>query len=240
MMQKSSPILELKSIDDSGTFSGYASIFDHTDSHMDRVQKGAFRKSLAEHRKKGSVPKLFWQHRADEPLGKWTKVEEDDVGLYVEGRLNLSVRRAREAHALLREKDIDGLSIGYWPEDVEESKSQPGVMLVKQVRLVEVSIVSVGSNDRALVSDVKAEMERATDYSVMRMKLVAGDPLTERELERGLREAFSLSNSEAVRAVASLKALGEPEKAKQPSAELAALLELRAAFADVLNTPKVG
>ena len=235
-MIKSSPILELKSIDDAGTFSGYASIWDHTDSHMDRVIKGAFKKSLAEHKRKGSAPKLFWQHRQDEPLGRWTLVQEDDVGLYVEGKLNMGVRRAREAHALLRERDIDGLSIGYWPEDVAESKTHPGTMEVRAVRLVEVSIVSAPSNDRALVSEVRAEIERAADFSVMRQKLVAGEPLTIREVERGMREAFSLSNSEAERAVALLKSLGDPVKPQEPSPELAALLELRAAFGDFITT----
>ena len=236
-MIKSAPIFEIKSIADAGVFSGYASIFGHKDSHKDITVSGCFSKSLSEHRKKGSAPKMFWQHSPSEPIGKWTLLEEDEKGLYVEGKLNLGVQRAREAHALLLEKDIDGLSIGYWPEVVEESKSQPDVMLIKQLRLVEVSLVSVGSNDRALISDVKSEIERAEAYSVMRQKLVNGDRLTERELEKGLREAFSLSSSEAVRAVACLKhAQGDPETAKQPSAELAALLELRDAFGDFLQT----
>lgn len=235
MMIKSAPVMELKGIDDAGTFSGWASVWDHTDSHMDRVQRGAFKKSLAEHKRKGSTPKLFWQHRMDEPLGRWTVVQEDDVGLYVEGKLNMNVQRAREAHALLRERDIDGLSIGYWPEDVAESKTHPGTMEVRAVRLVEISIVSAPSNDRALVSEVRAEIERAAEYSVLRQKLAAGDLPSERELEKGLREAFGFSNSEAVRAVSCLKSLGDPVQAKQeePSAELAALLELRAAFGNI-------
>lgn len=227
-MQKSTPVLEIKALDEKGTFEGYGSVFNHTDSHRDRVLPGAFVQSLADAKRKGSRIKMFWQHRSDEPLGKWTDMAEDAKGLWVEGKLNMDVQRAREAYALLKEGDIDGLSIGYWPEEWEEDKDRPGVMLLKKVRLVEVSIVSMGSNDRALVSDVKNEIERAGDWAAMRQKLVAGEPLTIRELERGVREAFNLSGSEAERAArACFKiALGEPETAAQ-SAELDALLKLR-------------
>lgn len=30
---------------------------------------------------------MLWQHQMDEPIGVYTEMKEDDVGLYVKGRL---------------------------------------------------------------------------------------------------------------------------------------------------------
>lgn len=147
-------VLELKALADDGTFAGYGSIFGNKDSYGDVVMPGAFAKSLAEHRKRGSRPKMFWQHDAREPIGSWLDFSEDGKGLYMEGRLNMDVQRGREAHSLLKAKDIDGLSIGYNTITAEPDE-KAGVLRLKEVRLIEVSVVSLGANDRALVDTVK-------------------------------------------------------------------------------------
>ena len=63
--------LTLKSIDSSGTFAGYASVFNVVDNQRDIIARGAFSHTL-----KGRVGdiKLLWQHQQDEPIGIFTTI----------------------------------------------------------------------------------------------------------------------------------------------------------------------
>lgn len=69
--------------------------------------------------------------------------KEDDIGLKVEGRLNMDVQQAREAHALLMAGDIDGLSIGYRVEKCEADQAGK-VLRLKELKLAEVTVVFAG------------------------------------------------------------------------------------------------
>lgn len=190
-----SAILDLKNLTSDGVFSGYGSVFGNRDAYGDIVEAGAFARSLSDHRRRGSRPKMFWQHDPHQPIGSWTDLAEDGKGLWVEGRLNMDVQRGREAHALLKAGDIDGLSIGYHTVTAENDE-KAGVVRLRALDLVEVSVVSLGANDRATVDAVKAA--KAKGY---RDRIAAGERLTEREWEDVLKEFLTLSNSEAERAV---------------------------------------
>lgn len=148
------PVLKLKKFGEEGEFEGYASVFGNRDSYGDIVMQGAFAASLAEHAEKGTMPKLFWQHDSWLPIGSWIEMAEDETGLKVKGRLNMDVQQGREAYALLKAGDIDGLSIGYRVRESDDDEGQ-GATLLKELDLVEVSVVSLGANDRALVSSFK-------------------------------------------------------------------------------------
>lgn len=179
------PLLEIKALEEDGTFSGYGSIFGNKDSHNEIVMPGAFAKSLAEHQRKGTRPKMFWQHRMDEPIGSWTACNEDGKGLHMTGRLNMDVQRGKEAYALLKSGDIDGLSIGYRVRDYDQDEKTSTIRL-KELDLMEVSVVSLGSNDRARVSSIKQLLEE-------------GDLPSLPEFEDFLREAgFSKSQATAI------------------------------------------
>jgi phage head maturation protease len=88
--------LELRGLKRDGSFSGYASVFGEVDLGKDAIERGAFRKSLAE-RGAGGV-RVRFQHDPAEPIGAWKTIREDSRGLYVEGVLADGVSRAREVH----------------------------------------------------------------------------------------------------------------------------------------------
>jgi uncharacterized protein len=209
MDKKTAPVLEIKSLKESGEFEGYGSTFGgEPDAYGDVIAPGAYADSLAEHKSKGTMPKLFWQHNADQPIGKWVEAKEDDHGLLMRGKLNMDVQRGREAYALLKEGDIDGLSIGYRIKEYSVD-TETGIWTLEKLGLVEVSIVSVGANEHAVVQSVKAA-KAAHD---LMEKLKAGDRLTEREFEVWLK-GLGFSNSQAERAARiHLKAQGEPANA---------------------------
>lgn len=221
MDKKTAPVLEIKALKDSGEFEGYGSTFGgEPDAYGDIVAAGAFTESLAEHKAKGTMPKLFWQHNSDEPIGKWLDAKEDDHGLLMRGKLNMDVQRGREAHALLKNEDIDGLSIGYRIKEYSVD-TETGVWTLEKLGLVEVSVVSVGANENAIVQSVKAAKAAHDLFE----KLKAGDRLTEREFETWLK-GLGLSNSQAERAVRlHLKGQGEPaDTADDGAAFLRALM----------------
>lgn len=209
----SAPILDIKEISEDGVFSGYGSIFGNRDNGGDIVVAGAFAKSLAEHNQKGSRVKMFWQHDPHQPIGKWTDIAEDGKGLFVEGKLNMGVQRGREAYALLKEGDIDGLSIGYSIIDGEYDKERDAYLL-KQVQLWEVSVVSMAMNERARVDAVKSDAFEKLEALARHLR--DGEPLPVKEFEDILREAgIPKSMATQIASVGYAKAvLGEPEGEK--------------------------
>jgi len=75
------------------------------------VAQGAFSNSLK--KRKPSDVRMLFQHDPDEPIGCWSKIVEDEKGLYVEGKIIRGVRRSEEVLELMREGALDGLSIGF-------------------------------------------------------------------------------------------------------------------------------
>lgn len=177
---------EIKSIDEAGTFSGYASVFETIDSYRDVVKKGAFEKSISRLKGKGDKLPILWQHDPTKPIGTFEEVREDEYGLYVEGKLLVDdVVQAKEAYALLKAKAVKGLSIGYYLKQYEVDKENE-VWNLTEIDLFETSIVTFAANDDARVIDVKS-------------KLDVGQLPTLKEFEKFLREAgFSKTQATAI------------------------------------------
>ena len=150
MEEKTFPF-EVKSLDDQGTFEGYAAIFGKPDSMGEIVEKGAFTKTLQE---KDFFP-MCWYHDVRQPLGIVYLVE-DEKGLKVKGELNLEVQAAREKYALMRQKAIRGLSFGF---NTVKDLWEGGKRILKEIKLFEVSPVTFQAHPQALISSVKQFVE---------------------------------------------------------------------------------
>lgn len=160
MKQQLNVNLELKSVEDNGSFSGYGSIFGNKDSYGDIVVKGAFNSSLKKWSEKGKLPALLWQHKTDEPIGVYTRMEEDERGLYVEGKLlKDDDPLAKRAYGHLKAGSLSGMSIGYMSIDEEYDKKTDSLML-KELDLWEVSLVTFPANEAAQVESVKRTLLR--------------------------------------------------------------------------------
>lgn len=174
---------EIKSISDSGAFTGYGSVFNVKDSYSDIVIKGAFTNSLNQWKEKGRLPALLWQHKMDEPIGYYTKMVEDENGLYLEGQLLIDDDPlAKRAHAHMKAKSLSGLSIGYILNDYDYDKEKSAFIL-KDIDLWEVSVVTFPANDEARIDNVKSIFE-------------SGDIPPPKEIERVLRDV-GLSRTQA-------------------------------------------
>lgn len=186
---------ECKAVNDDGTFEGYGSVFGVVDSYKEVVAAGAFGESLAALKTQGRMPALLWQHRAGEPIGVYTEMREDTVGLHVKGRLALKTARGAEAHELLKMNALSGLSIGFMTREDSYDKVT-GIRTLRKLDLWEVSLVTFPANDAARISSVK---------TVEAIESLA-------DAESYLRDAGGLSKGQAKALIARVKALaGRPE-----------------------------
>ncbi|SCW79596.1 HK97 family phage prohead protease [Ancylobacter rudongensis] len=151
-LQTKAQLGALANIAPDGSFEGYAALFGRVDLGRDLILPGAFARSLAE-RGAGGVRMLF-QHDPAEPIGFWTSLTEDSLGLQVKGQLTLDVARAREVLALMRAGAIDGLSIGF---RTVEGRTDPRtrVRRLSHIDLWEVSIVTFPMQPEARIASVK-------------------------------------------------------------------------------------
>jgi HK97 family phage prohead protease len=190
-----------------GEFEGYASVFENTDLGNDVIKTGAFRRSL---KKRGVMGvKLLYQHKSDMPIGVFESIKEDKQGLYVKGKLALKTTAGRDAYELLKMGALDAMSIGFRanPEEVSYDK-RTNKRMIGEVDLMEISLVTFPMNPQAKIRSVK------------------GTEVTIREWENGMRDAFSLSRSEAkvaakaVHEVFELKTGSETLDVSESNAEL--------------------
>jgi len=180
--------------DGAGRFVGYASVFGGVDSFDDTIIKGAFAKSLAAMKR---LPLMLFGHSSQNVIGKWTDMREDDTGLLVEGELTPGHSLAADVFASLKHGAIDGLSIGFNIAPGGSEKLDNGGRLLKEIDLVEVSVVSFPADDAARITQVKMSDEIKSIESV-------------RDAERFLRDA-GLPVSMAKAFISQLKPLYQRE-----------------------------
>lgn len=169
--------LDLKAVDTDGSFGGYASLFEKEDLGRDVIAPGAFRESLGQ--RGASGVKLLFQHDANQPIGVWTKLREDERGLHAEGRLMSDVARAREVASLMRAGALDGLSIGFRALKARRDP-RSGIRRIEKLDLWEISIVTFPMLPEARVTRIKGSTSP-----------------TERDFERWLTRDAGLTRSEA-------------------------------------------
>ena len=138
-----------------GVIEGYASFFNVTDKQKDQVARGAFRKSLRAWNILKKKPKILWQHDPRFPIGLWTHLFEDQLGLYVKGQLALGVPKADEAYHLLKMGVVDDLSIGFRTHKATCNQNGKGRVLL-DIELVEISLVTFGANPHATIHHIKS------------------------------------------------------------------------------------
>lgn len=178
--------VEFKFDGEHGVIEGYASTFGgKPDSYGDVIAPGAFKNTLIDRER---PIRMRWNHFGP-VIGKWTAIEEDERGLKVRGELTPGHSVASDVYASLKHGAIDGLSIGYYT--LAEEK-QGDVMLLKEIELVEISVVEEPANVEARIGEVKSAIDKIT---------------TVREAETFLRDAVGVSKSVAIAFVSQLNKL---------------------------------
>lgn len=196
-----------------GRFTALASTFE-PDRQGDRVVPGAFARTLAAIEKSGGRTPLLWNHDPAEPIGSIETARETRDGLEVECVIALATTQGARAYELLKSGALS-LSVGFTIPAGGSELDADGVRLIRDLELVEVSVVAVPANAGAVVRDVKS---------------LFPDP---RALERAMREHLGLSGREAKRLVAggwTALTRDEPDESVFTEAAVAALESLKEIF----------
>jgi HK97 family phage prohead protease len=139
-----------------GQFEGYASTFGNVDSYGDTILKGAFSDTLEG---RSRPVRMFYGHSPGRPIGIWKAMAEDGTGLRVKGELTPGHTDAENVYASMKHGAIDGLSIGFRIPPGGSEEKEEGGRVIKQIDLVEVSVVSMPAEGTALVESVKSEID---------------------------------------------------------------------------------
>lgn len=129
---------------------GYASRFGNIDSHGDIVEKGAFKRTIDHNAKR---VKTLMHHDPVQIVGRPIKMYEDEKGLYTETKVS-DTAMGRDLLTLIEDGVMDEMSIGFIPvrEDYDDDRK---ANVLREVKLVEYSFVSLASNDQARVEGMK-------------------------------------------------------------------------------------
>lgn len=182
--------VELKFDEGGRRFKGYASTFNGNDSYGDTILPGAYAKTIAEH----GMPKMFWGHDWDIPIGKWLSAVEDEKGLLVEGEFTPGNSQADAVMAAMKHGTVNGLSIGFRLAEGDYERKKDGGRIIKSVsKLYEISVVNFPADEDARISEVRSE-------EVDELKTI-------RDFENFLRDSGGFSKSVATSIVAKAKKL---------------------------------
>lgn len=214
---KSFEVKELSFNGESRTISGYAAVFNNKDKAGDILIKGCFAKSIQDRGPESQANDkiiMLWQHDQHEPIGKITKLIEDEKGLYFEAYID-DVERGNQAIKQLESGTLNQFSIGYsyvWERC--EYDNERDAFIVKEVVLYEISVVSIGCNGETEYLGLKAEC--ADPYEEMKNEIesvVKGLNIRKKEeIYTIVRKALSLGQFKP----------NAPQKAVEPLEEVKA------------------
>jgi uncharacterized protein len=199
--------LELKFIGEDMSFAGYASVFGGVDAYGDTIDPKAYDQTLIERQR---PVRMRWNHYGP-VIGKWTQMHVDSKGLFVQGQLTPGHSTAIDVYASLKHGAVDGMSIGYIPRLVEEKET--GIRLLKQIDLIEISVVEEPADLGAKIESVKSALDQCHSL---------------KEIESFLREVGGFSKTDSIAVIARLKrlALGEHEAEMKAKQEIANLFQI--------------
>lgn len=144
---------------DSGTESiyieGYASTVD-MDRTGDVVPASVWEKGIQNYLKN---PIILAQHDYEDPIGRMTDYRVDSKGLWVKARISSA---AEDYYGLIKDKVLTAFSIAFRIIDAEYN-SAAEVFLIKELELIEISVVSIPCNQNTIF-DLSKAFDNVDDY----------------------------------------------------------------------------
>lgn len=135
------------SSDSSVYIEGYASTND-VDRHGDVVPSSVWEKGIQNYLRN---PVILAYHDHSQPIGRMVEYKGDSKGLWIKAR----VSSAAKQFSLIKDGILSAFSIGFRVLDAEYN-SAAEVFLIKELELVEISVVSVPANQNSLFELSKA------------------------------------------------------------------------------------
>jgi HK97 family phage prohead protease len=153
ILYKAAPVGELIDADEkAGIIKGYGSYFGNKDSDNDVIMKGAYKKTIAEN---GERVKYLYQHDMNQPIGKMTELYEDDKGLVFVAEI-AKTQLGKDVVELMKSGVITENSVGIMPI---QKNNKGDFREITEVKLYEISAVTLAANDQAKILDVKGNID---------------------------------------------------------------------------------
>lgn len=206
---------------ESRTISGYAAVFGNKDKAGDILIKGCFSKSIQDRGPESSANDkiiMLWMHDMDEPIGRFTVLNEDNKGLYFEAVID-DVPRGNQAIKQLESGTLNQFSIGY--QYVHENcmyDAEKDAYIVKEVYLYEISVVSIGCNGETEYLGLKSIEDAEKAYEKLNAEIsevCSGMSASKQQkIQRIISKAMSLASFKPELRKATLKEGADAPKNK--------------------------
>lgn len=189
-------LTEIKMVGDR-EFTCYASIKNIVDDVGDMVMDGAFTNTIEQHKSKGTMPLMFFNHghlnpqgNNSLPCGTWLEMKEDAKGLWLKGRLS-DTTLGNDLITLIKDKAIGAygmFSIGYVV--IRSRKNVAGYTELLELEVKEVSIVTYAANTKTHLLEVKSKASNGEmiTKSDLRNLLLEQTDLSRRTVEKITRD----------------------------------------------------
>ncbi|CAB4175113.1 major_cap_HK97, phage major capsid protein, HK97 family [uncultured Caudovirales phage] len=231
---------------DSIYIEGYASTND-TDRSGDVVPASVWQAGIKNYLKN---PIILSQHDHDDPIGRMVEHKVDSTGLWIKARISA----AAEVFSLVKDGVLTAFSVGFRVMDAEYN-AVTELFVIKELELVEISVVSVPCNQNTLFSLSKAfpdadeyknfksqfapksesakGLESSTEASSKSQKEWKMNP---EEIKQLVADAARLAAEQTTKAFAEATAKQKAEEAAKASMEAEIQIRIKAALAAVTPT----
>jgi HK97 family phage prohead protease len=145
--------------DDELIIQGHGAVKGNIDSYKDVITDGAFKKTIKE---QGERIAFCYQHDIYNPIGKIQEIKEDGKGLWL--RVKISDAEG-DIKTKIREGILKEMSIGYSVMDAKRGEQDgEDVNFLTEIKLYEVSLVTIAANPLAMIEGMKSEDQSNKDY----------------------------------------------------------------------------
>lgn len=138
---------------------GYANTSDK-DRTGDVVVPDAWAKGIENFRRN---PILLYQHDHGKPIGKVNSVTVDKKGIFVEASVSEAAEKQHGVKTLITDGVLKSFSVGFRVKDADYDRLND-TFYIKDVELLEISVVSVPANQNSLFS-IRKSFEDETSYA---------------------------------------------------------------------------
>lgn len=191
--------LEIKSLQEDGSFEGYVAAFGNIDFGDDIFEASAFNDEPT-----GKFYPLLADHDTRKPIGKF-QIEIDNYGVkFKNAKFNLMrdettgnylVPNAAEKYANLKNGDISGFSVGYGVEDCEfKTIGEKRCRIITKAKLFEGSVVTFPMNDKARLTAIKSMLQNLDEAEKKEIKEI----LNPEKEDKDFSEITSLKDIETL------------------------------------------
>ena len=198
-------------VDDSkGIVKGLGSVFGNVDSDGDVMVKGAFSKTIQENKHR---IKYLYQHRLDKPVGKMEELKETSEGLEFVAKLALKTTLGKDVFEMIKAGVLTENSVGFMTVKQDYDKVQK-FNEIKEVKLYEISAVTVAANPLAFIEEVKSESEGKSKNEVMSEYLTERFNALETLIKSNISDELGLAAEFEIKSLKELALNGftEPQK----------------------------